>query len=118
MRQIGRLIAGLVLAASFAGSAQAATCYITEFTGGAPNGVQVAQQPALAEQTVSISGGSLQSNAFSGGTRLIRLHCDGIASFKIATSPTATTLSARIAADQTEYFAVNPGDKIAIISNS
>ncbi len=104
----------LTTAPGFAGT----TCYVAEFSIGASAGTQVAAQPLIAEQTVTIGGSSTQSSAFNGNTRLIRLHCDGIASFKIATNPTATTSTARIAADQTEYFQVNPGDKIAVISNN
>lgn len=118
MMKFGRaLLAALVLAIGLSTQALAATCYITEFGGGLVGGVQVAVQPALVEQTVAITGASVASTAFGGGTRIIRLHCDAIASFKVGVAPVVTTSSARMPADAVEYFLVNPGEKIAVISN-
>lgn len=111
-------ILGALLAA--AQPASAAVCYITEFraiTPGDPSGIQIAKTPAVAEQTVAI-GAEAKSAAFNAQTRFIRLACDAIASFVISTAPTATTSSARIPADAIEYYGVNPGDKISIITNN
>lgn len=107
----------LLLALSCAG-ASAATCYVTEFVLTADAGVQVARQPALVEQTVSVSGSSAQSAAFSGDTKLVRIHCDVIVSVTFGTSPTATTSKMRMPADATEYFQVLPGAKVAFITNT
>lgn len=96
----------------------AATLYISEFSIGATAATQVAKQPEITTQTVSIGGTSTQSAAFNGNTRLIRVHTDTICSIKIGSNPTASTTTARMAADQTEYFEVNPGDKIAVITNN
>jgi hypothetical protein len=95
-----------------------ATFYISEHNAGSSAGMQVVRWPALATQTVSIGGGSNQSNPFGGGSRLIRVHCDAICSFLVGPNPIATTSHPRMAANQTEYLEVNPGDMIAVIANT
>jgi len=97
-----------------------ATLYIAEYP--APKLVQgsyfqAPKDPPLAEQTVAIGGASTQSAAFNTKTRLIRIHTDAICSIAVGSNPTATTGKARMAAGQTEFQAVNPGDKIAVITN-
>ena len=98
-----------------------ATLYIAEFgtlpqmSGGVP---MIAPRPALTTQTVAIGGTSTQSAAFSAQTRYIRLHCDAICSTSVGSNPTATAANERMSADSTEYFAVQPGDKIAVITNT
>jgi hypothetical protein len=98
-----------------------ATLYIAEYANlaetvrGAP---PVAQAPAIAHQTVAITAGTLQSAAFDASTRFIRVHTDAICSIKIDSNPTATTSTARLAADQTEYFGVTAGHKVAVIANT
>lgn len=98
-----------------------ATLYITEFARlySNPNGVcQTAYQPpTTADQTVSIGGSSTQSNAFNAATNIVRLHADSICSVEFGSNPTASTTCARMAANQTEYYAVVPGQKVAVISN-
>src|SRR4051812_22342765 len=81
------------------------------------NGMSVAFVPALASQTVDNTGGTTQSAAFNDNTRLVRLETDSICSVKFGTNPTATTADPRLAANQTEYFAVQPGGgmKLAVI---
>jgi len=97
----------------------AATLYIEEFSQPRVVYYQAASTPGVAKQTVAISGSSTQSAAFSGYTVLIRVHADSICSVEIGgASPTATTTSMRMTAGQTEYFIVNPGDKLAVISNT
>lgn len=99
-----------------------ATLYISEYTEGAvsqvPNGLPLAAEPPVAEQTVALSGTSAQSNAFNGKTRIIRVHTDAICSILVGANPTATTAKKRLPADHTEYFSVQPGDKIAGITNT
>jgi hypothetical protein len=102
------------------GMAQAATLYVTEFTGSPPTFVayQAARVPVVAEQTVAISGASTQSAAFNASTGLVRLHCDSVCNVLIGASPTVTTSSMRMAAGQTEYFVVTPGQKVAVIAGT
>jgi hypothetical protein len=104
-----------------------ATLYVEEFsaigeasnlTGPALSTAQAGKFPSLTGQTVSIGGGSVQSSAFNAATTLIRVHTDVICSVLIGSNPTALTTRNRMAANQTEYFGVRPGDKIAVISNS
>lgn len=115
-----RFIAAVALSL-FALPALAATLYVTEFTGAPPGSVyyQAAKAPAVANQTVAVGGGSLQSAAFGATTGLVRIHCDIICNVNIgSTNPTATTSSMRLAAGQTEYFVVLPGDKVAVIAGT
>lgn len=99
-----------------------AVLYISEYAvqGNSQGGgaLPIAAGPALATQTVAIGGASAQSSAFNASTRYIRVHTDAICSVLIGKDPTATTSSPRMAADQTEYFGVVGGDKIAVISNT
>lgn len=99
------------------------TLYISEYAEVAhglsgSSSFPVAPEPALADQTVAISGSSTQSNAFGAATRMIRVHTDTICSVLIGTNPTALATSKRMPADNTEYFGVQPGAKIAVISNT
>lgn len=97
-----------------------AVLYVTEYkdVGRSAFTPMVAQAPGIVGQTIAIGGASLQSAAFNAATNLIRVHTDAICSVAIGPNPTATTSVKRMAADQTEYWAVNPGDKIAVISNT
>jgi len=101
-----------------------AVLYVAEFRfmGQVPNAAaQVVQQPPLAEQVVAIGGSSTAcTNAFNAKTAIVRVHTDAICSIEFAVSPTATLSTARMAANQTEYFSVPVGGayKVAVISNS
>lgn len=96
---------------------------ITEFPGlggGSNETAQMAGTPATAEQVVAIGAGSTQSAPFNAATRIVRLHAEAICAVAVGGSnPTASgTNSARLIAGQTEYFAVKPGDKIAVIQST
>lgn len=98
-----------------------AVLYVTEFDElgkGEPGLAQIAKQPPIAEQTVAVGGASTPSATFNASTRFVRLHTDVICSFEFGSTPTATTSDARMAADNTEYFGVLPGQKVAVISNT
>ena len=103
-----------------------ATLYVTEFTSldresGLPGDViQIALQPPIAEQTVSISGSHAESSAFNAKTDFVRLHTDAICSIVFGTAPVATTAKCRLAANQTEYFGVTPGLSfmVSVITNT
>lgn len=92
-----------------------AKAYITEFIGvneGSPI------LPPIASQTVTFTT-TTQSAALNDRTTLVRVHVDAIASVECGTNPTATTSSMRMAANQTEYFAVAQGDrKLAFVTNT
>ncbi len=115
MRRIFLSIVGLLCALP----ALADTLYVTEFAG--PPAVSVYYQatntPAVANQTVAITGTSAQSAAFADTTKIVRIHTDIICHVVLGgASPTATASSMRLAADQTEYFVVAPGQKLAVIT--
>lgn len=99
-----------------------AKLYITEFNRLKRPGSDTAQIGSLSTGTdqspVVISGSSTPSAAFATDTQFIRVHTDAICSVAYGANPTATANSFRMAADQTEYFGVNPGDKIAVIANT
>jgi hypothetical protein len=97
-----------------------ATLYVSEFARiGGSSIAQIVSGKPLASQTVAIGGESAAtSNAFGAGTAIIRVHTDAVCSVMIGSAPTAVATAMRMAADQTEYFEVAPGDKIAVISNT
>jgi len=100
-----------------------ALLYVTEFSSLTPTteggAAQVARAPVVVDQSpVTIAGGSLQSAAFNAETKYVRLHCDAICSIAFGSNPTATAANMRMAAGQTEYFGVQPGMKVAVITNT
>lgn len=101
-----------------------AKLYISEYSDIAhqPYGaeaISAMQEPSIIEQTpVVIGGGSLKSAAFNGATRVVRLHTDAICSIAFGLDPTATANTKRMAANSTEYFGVEPGHKVAVITNT
>lgn len=96
-----------------------AKLYVTEFERPRNQWVNIANQPPIVDQTpVVIGAGSLQSAAFNAKTAMIRVATDSICSIAIGTNPTATTNNMRMAADQVEYFSVQPNQLIAVIANT
>lgn len=110
-----------------------AVLYITELdTLGNPNeggNAQIARMAPIAEQTLAIGGSSAASSAFNKQTRFVRLETDTTCAIAFGNAPTAQTASgtatgssatgtARLFQNTVEYFAVNPGDKVAVISTS
>jgi len=78
----------------------------------------IAAVPPVAEQKLAIGVGSVPSAAFNAETKMVRLHADDICSIEFGSAPEATTDNMRMAAGQTEYFGVSPGQKIAVITNT
>ena len=106
-----------------------ALLYVTEFAEMAigPGGRigQITQQPPLAEQAlIATNGGVVVSNFFTTSTRIVRLHTDVICAIEFGTNPTAvaagSTGTARMAANQTEYYGVPGGGtfKVAVIGST
>ncbi len=97
--------------------------YVTEFEtpGGRAGGMfpVAAEDGNIIDQTpVDYSGGAAASAAFGAQTKLVRIHTDAICSIKFGTAPTATTSNRRMAAGQTEYYFVRPGDKVSGVTNT
>ncbi len=93
------------------------TAYIEEFIELGHNigtSAPVGLEPAIATQTVSFTGTHGESSALNGRTKFVRVHVDGIACYLFGTAPTATTSHPRMAANQTEYFAVPAGNALKI----
>lgn len=100
-----------------------AKVYISEYSKIASDGsgtrLPAGKEPSIVEQTpVAIGAASVQSAAFDEETRFIRIHTDAICSIAFGSNPTATSNSKRLAANQTEFFGVKPGDKVAVITNT
>ena len=49
---------------------------------------------------------------------MVRIATDATCSILFGPSPIANTGAKRLAANQTEYFAVNAGDKVSVILNA
>lgn len=114
-------LAFALLGAGISASA-AATLYISEFA--SPVGqvgtvqAQVFPQPAVTDQTVAITGASVQSAAFNTLTHAIQVECDSDCSVSVGTNPTATTSNFLMGDGIPYQFVVLPGQKIAVISNT
>ncbi len=99
-----------------------ATVYITEFgnAGSASGNLPIALFPALGEQTITLlsSASTACTSGFGTASVMIRVHTDTNCFIALSSSPTATTASARLAANQTEYFGINSNGnlKLAAIS--
>jgi hypothetical protein len=80
--------------------------------------ISLGEDTGLDQPRLAISGSSGQSLATRKATKFIRLHTDAICSVSFGSNPTATTSNRRMAANQTEFFAIKGGNKVAVISNS
>lgn len=96
-----------------------AVVYITEYAAQAADAANrlapMPKEPPVTTQTVAI-GVEAKSAAFNTLTRMIRVHTDAVCS--VLVGGTATTSSPRMAADTTEYFGVEAGQQLSVISNT
>jgi hypothetical protein len=76
-----------------------------------------AKLPAVTQQQVTFTT-TTASAAFSADTRFVRVHTDSACRVAFGDAPTATTTSMRMAAGQTEFFAVPPGSKVAAVTTT
>lgn len=99
-----------------------AFAYITEYLRQPKDGVGLAipagQEPPLAVQKIAIGAGSVQSNPFDARTTFVAVNVDATCSYKVGSNPTATANDMRIPQDATVFMGVNPGDRIAVITNT
>lgn len=82
--------------------------------------IQAGRQLPLAVQKVAFTTAA-SSAAFNAKTRYVRIHPDGICSYRFGTAASgqaATTGYPRMTAGQTEYFAVGPGMFLSAIDNT
>lgn len=83
------------------------------------NPIQTGAEPARVYQEVAIAAGSTQSAAFDTATRFVRVHADAPCRVAFGVNPTAAVgTSMRMAASATEFFEVQPGHKVAIITSA
>jgi hypothetical protein len=101
-----------------------ATLYIREYStiacpGPDFNGMQAGLEPGIDQSPLVFGGGVQLSAVFASTTRIVRLHTDSICSILFGIAPVATTANARMAANQTEFFGVQPGAnlKVSVIVN-
>lgn len=80
--------------------------------------IMAGQEPSLRNQSLAVSGVSVQSQPFLDTARLVRLHSDVACRVAVGSNPTAASTSMRIAAGATEYLGVAPGLRIAVISTT
>lgn len=96
--------------------------YITELqslvTDSRGNIVAAANVPPIAEQQVGVTGSSAQSAAFNPATKFIMVQPDEVVSLAFGANPTAVVTAHRMAAGETRYYGVQPGQKVAVIANS
>jgi hypothetical protein len=88
---------------------------LSSVKGGAP----AVQTPPITVQSIAIGAGSVQSAAFDKATTIVRIHTDATAWLAFGSNPTAAVGNAstiRMAANQTEFFGVAPGHKLAVIT--
>lgn len=81
-------------------------------------GVQAIELPSLTGYQVANAGASTQGPVFNAKTRVIEVHTDSICSILIGPNPTAVTTQGRMAAGETRYYRVQPGDRIAAVLNT
>lgn len=96
--------------------------YITEYAflarDGANYHIAAGREPAIAEQTVSVSGTSAQSSAFNAQTRFVMIHASESLHLLFGDNPTAVVTKHKMASGETRFYGVNPGDKVAAIAGS
>ena len=91
--------------------------YITEYARQALDyrGIVAAgEEPAITVQKIAIAAGSTSSAAFNAKTRFVELHTDAVCHVRFGAAPqTAVITDKRMAANQTQFFGVKPGDIVA-----
>ena len=93
-----------------------AKLYVSEYAGMLPGGIP--SGPPITDQTpVTIGSTANDSAAFGVSTRAVRLHTDVVCSYNV-NGAAATSSSARMQGNTTEYVSVAPGGKVSVITNS
>ncbi len=101
-----------------------AKAYITEYVSpGVAHGgvVPIANAAGWRENASSpmgVTAATTSSAAFGTNTSMVRINVDATCSINIGVTVTATVNNARMSQGQTEYFAVVPGQVVAVIANT
>lgn len=80
--------------------------------------VLTGQEPAVAEQEISIGGASTQSAAFNARTNFIMVHAAAVCALAFGDTPTALANRHRLGAGETRFYGVSPGQRLAVITRS
>lgn len=100
-----------------------ASVYVTEYAA-TPGDLPIAMLPAIATRVLTPTTSGVVSTApFDAATNFIRVHTDGIISHKMveSTGSLAAITDPRMAAGQTEYFGIRPGNttqRFSVITNT
>ena len=95
-----------------------ATAFIREYAGvGLHGALQAPAEPGIADQTVTTSATSAQSNAFNANTTFIAISTPAAQAVAclFGASPTALVSSLRLPANSLVFFGVKAGQKVALI---
>lgn len=93
-----------------------ASAWISEYeTMPSSIGAQIAAEPPIASQVVSFTTAT-ESNAFAAKTQYIGFSTDAACHFSVGSSPTATTSTMRLPADQLYFCGVQGGAKISFVT--
>lgn len=81
--------------------------------------VPVGEEPAAANQTITIGGASVSSAAFGNRTMFVRIHTDVNCSLDWGVAPVAVAGLCDMVAGQTEYFGIvnSTNMKVAVIAS-
>lgn len=72
----------------------------------------------IATQQVAISGSSVASAAFNARTFFVMINASAACSLAWGTAPTAVATAERMSAGETRFYTINPGQKVAVITNT
>jgi hypothetical protein len=87
---------------------------------GARGAEQLWPVESIAEQRLEVTGSSLLTRPFTGKTKVIRIVSSSPCHFKVGApgeDPTATQHSRFLPPHQIEFYAVQPGHRLAVVGN-
>jgi hypothetical protein len=80
-----------------------------------PMPIPIPVEPDLGSQCLAVGNTSVQSTAWTGGTKFIRVHAEEACCLHFGANPVATATDVYMPANGTEFFAVTGGQKVAVI---
>lgn len=72
------------------------------------------REPALAEQTVTITGTSTQCSAFNASSKIVCIYSDVDCHIRFGTNPTATTSTRPLPAGASRILTIGDATKLAV----
>ena len=99
-----------------------ATLYITEINAlgydSVLGAIPAPRVPPVAEQAISIGVASEQSNEFNQNTNIVMVNTDTACSLAFGPDPVSNTTAHRMGANETRFYSVIPGQRLAVIANT